>query len=188
MKWKWIVVGAILFSIISIASAVDNPLCMILDKKSDNPICMFLDSLQADIGSDCPAGQCVYGVNDDGSLDCRACAGGDGGTNYWIDAGNFLYPNMSVANNTWIMYGFLNVTEWFKVYDYSIFYDDVNITKDLNVDGNVTTTNLTVNVDASISNNLDLGQDMNLGGSINESSGKSYWKFDGGAIVIHLEE
>jgi len=164
-------------------------------------------TFQLEIKADCGNGQCVYGINDDGSLDCRACSGeAGGGTGYWKLSGDYIYPNDTVANNTWIRYGWFNVSDAFWVYDNGAGFNvNVTIEGNLDVTGNITganldvshaemdsasiSGNLIVNTDADISQNLDIGQDMSINGSINSSKSKSYFYFDeNGTLIVHLED
>jgi len=63
-------------------------------------------TFQLEIGADCGANLCIYGVNDDGSLDCRACSGGGaGGNETWLNGSAFIYPNATFSVN-------VNTTGW----------------------------------------------------------------------------
>jgi len=110
LKWKGIALGLLLFSLISVANALDSSYCIIIDKDKE-PLCLFIDDLQVDIGTDCGAGDCVYGVNDDGSLDCRACSGGGGVGGLWETEGYMIFPNASATPATHLNVSTLNATQ-----------------------------------------------------------------------------
>jgi hypothetical protein len=71
---------------------------------------------QNDIGSNCDADNYAYGVQDDGTLLCRADQVGGGGAagDKWVDGGDYIYPNASFADNAFIM-GWIKAYNWTNV-------------------------------------------------------------------------
>jgi len=89
--------GFVIFSISSLIYA--NAIEYCFDETFNTPICMILEAFQEDIKDDCPVGQCVYGVNNDGTLDCRECSGGGSGSNYWQIGGEWMFPNTTAGGS-----------------------------------------------------------------------------------------
>jgi hypothetical protein len=90
----------VLFFILTIGNsqALSNSLCVIINKGATNPLCMFLQNMQADIGSDCADGYCVYGVQENGTLNCRVCSSGGGeGANFWQTGDGWMFPNTTAG-------------------------------------------------------------------------------------------
>ena len=78
---------------------------------------------QEDIGSDCAADNYAYGVQDDGTLMCRADqAGGGGGAGMFIDGGDYIYPNGSFADNL-AVFGWIQANNWTNT---TIGYSQIN--------------------------------------------------------------
>jgi hypothetical protein len=71
---------------------------------------------QNDIGANCDTDNYVYGVQDDGTLLCRAdqVGGGGGSGDKWVDGGSYIYPNTTFADNVFIM-GWIKAYNWTNV-------------------------------------------------------------------------
>jgi len=123
-KKYWILLGIFLFSIFPAVKGVE--LCYLISDMTPITNLWFIQNtsdelfdlydngtFQYEIGSDCGAGNCVYGVNDDGSLDCRACSSA-AGVNYWMASDGWMEPNTSAGGKVNINVTRINATTVFE--------------------------------------------------------------------------
>jgi hypothetical protein len=129
------------FLIIGNSQALSNSLCIIINKGATNPLCMFLQNIQADIGSDCADGYCAYGVQENGTLNCRICSSGGGeGVNFWQVGDGWMFPNVTAGGSNNVNVSTLKADTIYengfslisKYYPYTNPYNFINTSTDTN--------------------------------------------------------
>jgi hypothetical protein len=106
------------YDAIVVADNSHNHSCLNTTDGSDTDYCVDADTynesgdFQANIYIvNCTENQ-IWKANAGGDMICSADAdSGGGGASKWVDAGSYLYPNGTFANNT-LLRGYINSTDW----------------------------------------------------------------------------
>ena len=103
----------------------------------------------------------------------------------WEDGGTYLIPNSTYAANVYLPAGFLNVSEWLKVYGDAEIFGNLDVHGDADIIGTLTSGDLSTG-QRNFSDEVRAESGIDLKGTITDINSNAKIEYDGGNINFYI--